>query len=93
MLLFILVQVQSFTLTQGLPVLVHRSVLGTASFYIETVRSKIKLIIWEVTPFSPTAAQYVHTTDIPNKPKHLLYCQLLRALKSCISTVCSSFFL
>lgn len=82
----------SFTLTQGLPVLIHRSVLGTASFYTETVRSKIKLIIWEVTPFSPTAAQYVHATDIPNKPKHLLYCQLLHALKSCISTICSSFF-
>lgn len=91
-LLFIFVQVQSFMLTRGLPVLIHRSVLGTASLYIETVRSEIKLIIWEVTPFSPTAAQYVHATDVPNKPKHLLYCQLLSALESCISTICSSFF-
>ena len=72
--------------------LIHRSVLGTASLYIGTIRSEIKLIIWEVTPFSSTANQYVHATDVPNKPKRLLYCQLLHALESCISTICSSFF-
>lgn len=70
-------QVQSFTLTQGLPVRIHRSVLGTVSLHIETIRSEIKLIIWEVTPFSPTAARYVHATDVQSQSKHLLYCQLL----------------
>lgn len=70
-LLFILVQVQSFML--GLSVL-YIGLLGASFLPIETIRSEIKLIIWEVSPSSPTAAQYIHAMDAPSIPTQLLSC-------------------
>lgn len=69
-LLFILVQVQSFTL--GLPVL-YIGFWEASSLPTETIRSEIKLINWEVSP-SPTAAQYIHAIDAPSIPTHLPSC-------------------
>lgn len=70
-LLFTLVQVQNFTL--GLPVS-YIGFGGTSSLPTEAIRSEIKLINWEVSSSSPTAAQYIHARDAPSIPTHLPSC-------------------